>query len=314
VKVFYVSCIETNYPWGAEVFFNDALARLGVQTVCLDYRQHREELAQILAAQDWSSFDLFFLQRGDYFPRESIPRSLPSAFWASELVARNRDQDLLLRDCPFDHVFFHSSECAPEAQRRGLLGSYDHSVLVNGFAPQFHRPLGLARDIDVLHIGSMTDRRQTILAELQRQGLSVAVASSFGEEFVELVNRAKVVLNVHAEEQLDTETRIFEVLGCGSFIVSEPLSEDAALVGLQPGDGFVEVSGPAQMGEAVRYYLHHGEEREAIAARGHEAALARHSWYSRAEDVVRVFEGLVARQGRAKSPFLSWTDLAAGRE
>ena len=69
---------------------------------------------------------------------------------------------------------------------------------------------------------------------------------------VQLVNRAKIVLNIHSEEYLDTETRLFEVMACRSFLLSERLSEDSPFVN---GLHLVEVMDVKEMISSIQIYL-----------------------------------------------------------
>jgi hypothetical protein len=108
MRILYANVIEQHAGWGAEVFIDRGLKRLGHVTYCVDYRQHRDALASLPAQV--LEYDVFLLQRGDGFPVD-VFRALPGpkAFWASELLGRCHDQDPILMSGCFDHVFFHSS-------------------------------------------------------------------------------------------------------------------------------------------------------------------------------------------------------------
>jgi hypothetical protein len=78
-------------------------------------------------------------------------------------------------------------------------------------------------DIDVLHVGSMNDRRARVLDELSASGLNVVrLFGIYGAERDSYYARAKVVLNIHYYE-----TAIFEAARCnylsanGICVVSE---------------------------------------------------------------------------------------------
>ena len=227
LRILYVNVVEQHAGWGAEWFVNRGLQGLGHVTECIDYRQQRHDLAQRIAQA--AAYDVLFLQRGDGVPLDLV-RSLhgPRVFWASELFSRCRDQDPLLSSGLFDHVFFHSRYCRQAASEMGWLRDATSSVLLNGFDEELHKPDPAARkEIDVLFVGSLTPRRQDWLAKLGRQH-TITVKSAFGQEMVQLMNRSKIVLNIHAESAHDVETRVFESLGCGACLLSSRYCRQAA--------------------------------------------------------------------------------------
>lgn len=291
MKIFYVNVIEQNAGWGAECFVNRGFNIIGHETATLDFRVHRNELYRSFLGI--SDFDSFFLQRGDGFPLSLIKAvRRPRFFWASELVSRCRDQDRLLNSGLFDHVFVHTKACERAVINRGWMPSEQVTTLINGFDERIHHPISaMEKDIDILFIGSMLPRRRKILDELQ-QDFIIAEYSAFGDQMVTLLNRAKIVLNIHAENYLDTETRIFEALGCGAFVITEKLSEESPFIS---GEHLREVSDVAEMKQAIRYYLYHEEARKIIADNGYHEAAANHTYVARAKQIAAIMGRYVSR-------------------
>ncbi len=289
MKIFYINVIEQNDGWGSEVFVNRGFQALGHETFTLDYRQHRERLAsKFLEVPD---FDALFLQRGDYFPLELLQCcSRPCLFWASELVSRRRDQDRLFQCGLFDHIFVRTPQCKKAVVQKRWADPEKISILLSGFDERTHRKLdGVTKEIDVLFVGSMTPRRRMILDRL-KQKFNVEIMQVFGEEMARAFNRAKIVLNLHAEAHLDTETRVFEALGAGTFLVSETLSEENPL---QSGIHFLEASTLAEMEQIIERYLGNETERERIAHAGHQEAITHHSYTARAAYIASVIQDLL---------------------
>jgi len=281
MKLLYINVIEQHEGWGAEYFVNRGLTDLGHETFCIDYRKYRHHLcSKVLAVPP---AEAVLLQRGDGFPISILRQfRIPLFFWASELISRCRDQDRLLTSGLFKHIFFHSEACLKTALDRGWVVPGEGSVLCNGFDPQVHyRHENVKRDIDVLFIGAVTRRRRRILNDLQKH-VTVAVKSAFGSELVDLFNRAKIVLNIHAEDVLDTETRIFEATGCGAFVLSEALSDDNPF----PPGMITEVDSVEKLPELIEYYLTHPDKREQIADECHQEALRHHTYKARAGQIV----------------------------
>ncbi|MBI5677238.1 MAG: glycosyltransferase [Planctomycetes bacterium] len=282
MKILYVNVIECNAGWGAEVFVDKGFRNLGHTTHCIDYRKHRDKLHSLFS--ELPEYDVFLLQRGDYFPIDLIESvRVPRFFWASELVSRCRDQDRLLSSGLFDHIFFRTKRCIETAVSHGWVKRDRCSILLSGFDETIHRMNSdIKRDIDILFVGSITPRRKILLEKLQ-SNFNVTIANAFGRELVQLFNRSKIVLNIHAEDHEDTETRVFETLGCGSFLLTERLSEENPFT----CEHLVEFETFDELCDKVKYYLDHTKERDTIAMRGYAEALARHTYTHRAEEIIR---------------------------
>jgi hypothetical protein len=94
-----------------------------------------------------------------------------------------------------------------------------------GYAPALTRVARAARqDIDVLFYGEVTARRAAVLDALRSMGLNImAVTDTYGTERDALIARAKVVLNIHRDEDVRAlETpRVFYLLANRKAVVSE---------------------------------------------------------------------------------------------
>jgi hypothetical protein len=289
MKIFYINVIEQNAGWGTEYFVNQGFLNNGHETHNLDFRKNRLHLSKkFLEAPD---FDVLLLQRGDYFPVDLIKAcNRPRFFWATELVSRRSDQDLLLQSHLFQHIFVHTLACKEEIVRKGWMEPAGISIMLNGFGESVHRKLPMIeKDIDVLFVGGISNRRRAILDRLRKK-YSVQEHRAFGEDLVDLTNRAKIVLNIHFEEFLDTETRVFETLGCGSFLLSERLSSENPFVS---GTHLVEVNDIDEMESKIVWYLDHAEERERIAQSGYEEALSKHTYTDRAREIGDLMQGFM---------------------
>ncbi len=281
--ILYVNVIEQHAGWGAESFVNRGFQQLGHRPFCIDYRQHRYQLAnRFLKAPP---VDVFLLQRGDWFPLPLIKAvQTPRFLWASELVSRAHDQDRLLRCGLFHHVFFRTPACIQTVVEKKWLAPTQCSILLSGFDETLYkRQPQTEKDIDVLFVGTLTARRQAIIQALAPI-CKITVASAFGKAAVDLMNRAKIVLNIHAEAFLDTETRVFEALGSGAFLLTEQLSSENPF----SCQDLVEYTTVEELAAKLAYYLVHEAEREKIAQQGHQTALNNHTYTHRAQEIIEV--------------------------
>lgn len=97
---------------------------------------------------------------------------------------------------------------ADNALRLRDLGVNSVRYVALGYVPELSRIGPVAEDVDVLLYGSVSPRRQAILAELKARGVNVVQLDGiYGEERDRLIARAKIVLSVHR-----TEARVFESL------------------------------------------------------------------------------------------------------
>jgi hypothetical protein len=283
VNIFYVSVIEQNAGFGSEWFMDKAFRSLGHSTYCVDYREHRYRLVPYF----WNAppCDVFFLQRGDYFPLQLIKSvQTPRFFWASELVSRCRDQDRLLKSGLFSHIFMRTPACIEAVVQKGWVEREQCSILLSSFDENLFRIIpGVEKDIQVLFVGSLTPRRKILLDQI-KQHFPVVVASAFGEELVRLLNRAKIVLNIHADEYLDTETRVYETLGCRAFLLSEQLSPENPFTDKE----LVQAGNFNELTDKIDYYLRQEDERAAIAEKGYRSVHTRHTYVHRAQEIVHV--------------------------
>lgn len=139
------------------------------------------------------------------------------------------------------------------------------------FAPVGYHPwmginLGMERDIDVLFIGTRHPRRQAILEKLQRSLVSKGKVlmtvedGCYGKQRTELLNRARISLNLLKAPWGLPGERLLMSMGCGSLVVSEPMENPAPYIA---GEHFVQASAEDLPG-VITYYLAHGDERKAI--------------------------------------------------
>lgn len=108
---------------------------------------------------------------------------------------------------------------------------------------------------------------------------------------ITLLNRAKVVLNIHAENLPDTETIVFEALGCGCILIAESKSksDNSVIDGTHP----VEVDNCEQMAERTSFFLGNAGVRHSIAECGYAEALSKHNYTKIAESISKLFSSII---------------------
>jgi hypothetical protein len=106
----------------------------------------------------------------------------------------------------------------------------------------------------------------------------------------DLFASSSVCLNVSEPHSTDARygsdiiERVFKVMACGGFLLSDHVDEMASVF----GEGVVvTVKTPAEYEEKLRHYLKNPEERQAIAARGQSVVLSQHTYHHRAVEFFR---------------------------
>lgn len=143
----------------------------------------------------------------------------------------------------------------------------------------FHAGLGtrlnLERDIDVLFIGTLDDSRHRLAIKFLRdKGIAVKAMGSWkrgptwGDSRTELINRAKIFLNIQRHSGQYSGYRMLLGMANGSMILSEPVHDPFPY---EPGVHYVE-SALEQMPETILKYLSDEPARTAVAESGYRFA------------------------------------------
>lgn len=99
----------------------------------------------------------------------------------------------------------------------------------NGVDSQVHRRIdSIKKKYAIGSYGYLSPRRVELLRWLYSEGIKVEYRrpedKCFGEELIRFINSCFCVINFHFSETKNTESRTYEVLGCGVPLLSEPLS------------------------------------------------------------------------------------------
>jgi hypothetical protein len=118
----------------------------------------------------------------------------------------------------------------------------------------FH-PEDVPRDFDACFLGWSTPHREAWLSVLRGRYRSVHVAHGmFDEEARRLMNRSKLVVNLHCHDYPNFENRCIQALFCGRPLVSEALSGGY----LAPGDDYLLARSPAELLAHARRVIERG--------------------------------------------------------
>lgn len=291
MRLLYLNKINTNKTWGAENFLNEALEKIEVETICLDYEQHKYQLGSFIKKIN-TSFDGVLVQRGvGYnFPvsvLENIRR--PKILLFTELLKRNVNQHYLLKADIFDHIFVRSQNCYDFLIENKWVKPEQLSIQLSAAFSKSTPPTPDHQDIEVLFVGALTERRKDILNKLSQQ-LNITVKSVFGKAFYQHIQRSQIILNLHGTNHLDTETRVFETLACRGFLITEKLAKESPFIS---GEHLIESDTIKGLTERIKFYLSRPDPRRTIAECGFNLVRHQHTYHHRAVELKAKFNQII---------------------
>lgn len=291
--VHLVGAQKTNYPWGFENHVISALDEIDCKVISTDFRQERQNLPVLLQQKA----DLVLVCKGEFIQPELI-KSLPypTALWYCEQIGNEREADYesLLRKkelaynaSAFNYVFSHDKDNIQIYRNIGCENVYWlPSAAVN---TKVHKKLGISKKHDITFVGSKTYRRKSILTALEKHFKIFTPDIWDSKEINEVFNESKIVLNIHLSDLLNIETRVGEVLGSGSFLLTEELSSQDLFV---DGEHLVQwrKRDIDDLIEKIKYYLIHEDERERMATNGHCFASKHHTFEKRMQQLLSTID------------------------
>ena len=218
------------------------------------------------------------------------------------------------RAAPFyDHVFCQGSEAVEILERAGLARA---RWLPVGCDPTRHHPATLSPEEqeryghDVVFVGSWYPERAALFERLcefdfavwgpgwemlpEGSGLChhLRGAHTSPGQWRKIYSASRIVLAAHYHDPsgrypvYQASPRVFEALACGSFVLCDRQRDVLSL--FRDGEHLVSFSDAEDLAAKVRYYLEHPGERQAIARKGREEVLNRHTYVHRLRELLSV--------------------------
>jgi tetratricopeptide (TPR) repeat protein len=171
-----------------------------------------------------------------------------------------------------------------------------------GVRPELHRTLPeIKKDIDILFIGSLNpavweERNRWVarLARLSPRYRVVIAMGHYGEHYVRLTNRAKIVFNRSVNGC--TNQRAYDGLACGALVFNE--EENAETQEILEDRVHCVYYNAENFEDLLDYYLTHDAERERIVAQGRERVLAAHTEAAHFHALLETLEANLAMRHR----------------
>jgi glycosyltransferase involved in cell wall biosynthesis len=278
-------------PSAAEWGIAQAFRRIqGIDLGLFNTRKGSSAVPPATAAKD-ADVQLFI--RGDGLPPEFIAAlSGLKVCWHSELLPDGRTPNLMAQNRlevlkrnleAFDLLAVHDNAVVEfiraQCRHPKVLFVPSYGVIEGREGP------GVALDQRAITIGFAglpTPKRVKWVSELGALGVEVALPKDWqrggrieGKEMLDFIRACRFFLNIHFSDQLNIETRVFEVLGCRTALVSEGLSTPL----VKAGEHFFRAAGPEDVKKLVSSLPL--EEAQRVADAGFQEAWQNHTMAGR---------------------------------
>ena len=180
---------------------------------------------------------------------------------------------------------------------------YENAVFARfwGVDPQMHRVLpNVKRDIDVLFIGSLQseiwgERNRWLdrLAALSDRYKIVIASGHYGDDYVRLTNRAKIVFNRSVNGC--TNQRAYDAPACGALVFNEAENDETREIFADGGECVYYTNDNFE--QLLEYYLTHDAERERIVANAQRKVLAEHTETAHTNALFALFAANLDKRG-----------------
>lgn len=220
--------------------------------------------------------NIFF--RGEFFPEEVLRRlkgvkvNLSSEPFPNFVDGRlNYTLDSIRRYEVFRTIKRKSFDYIFHYDRSSLDFVRDDGIELSG---EFYFPVStgvykkkaIKKKWDFFFIGRSTAHRERFFGPLKHHYNFLHICHGlWGEDLVDYMNQSRILLNVHAENEISWEPRVQMLMATGNMLISERITRNPYL---RPGTDYIEIKDPAELFERAKYFLEHEEEREVIALNG----------------------------------------------
>jgi len=210
----------------------------------------------------------------------------------------------------FDLCWTSTSDAVPKYLVEGAMPLF----LPEGGNPRVHRPLGIARDIDVAFVGQRYGERSAVVERLARAGIRIR---TFGagwdagpistEEMVRVWNRSRIVLGfsgvLNHRDTYCLKGRDFEVPMSGACYLTEHHAELATQYEI--GREIMTYRSVENMEAIIRALLANPVRAEAIGHAGLARAVRQHTWQGRFRRVLRALGVTRDEEHRSDTDYLT---------
>ena len=229
--------------------------------------------------------DVIFLFRMEFIPdsvlkdlkgikialsSEPIPKHINGKLICSDDMLR-RFEALKQAIGKYDYFFHYDESSLRYLQENGFPNARSFVFPVS---TELCNPDNKKQDYDALFVGRSTEHREKMLEVLKRDYKILHIAHGIEwPESVNYINRAKINLNLHVEDELQFEPRLQILFACKSFVMSEPLSNKNVFL---KDKHYIEVYTEKDFISKFEYYLQDEQARRSIAQEAYDLTISKY--------------------------------------
>lgn len=224
-----------------------------------------------------ADINIFF--RGEFVPEEVLinltgmkvnlsseifPKYINNGLsFSSDSIKRYEDFTKSMKNKSFDYIFHYDKTSIKFMEEDNLFFSGEFCFPV---ATETYKYQELPENWDLFFIGRSTRHRESLFGYLKHHYNFLHICHGlWGESLVSYMNQSKILLNIHAENEISWEPRLQMLMATGKMVISEKISCNSILI---PGKDYVEVCSREELHKASEYYLENHAERLKIAESG----------------------------------------------
>lgn len=153
------------------------------------------------------------------------------------------------------------------------------------FDPEVYRPLNsIEKEYDISFVGTITPQRLQFLRDLAKKpNIRSFIGNAYLKDVNTIYNKSKIVINISQSNELNW--RVFEVLGSGSFLLSNATEEISEV--FKPSYHLDTFENENELVYKIFFYLQNENIRNQIAVNGNEEALRKHTLENRAVRILK---------------------------
>ena len=243
-------------------------------------------------------YDLYLrIDHGDY--KYDLPKNFrPAAFLAIDTHLKKPFKKICRQAKHYDFLFATQKE---GAQRLSEVLKREVYWMPLACDPEIHKNENIEKIYDVGFVGSYGGggslREEALLCVKDRFKNSF-IGNAPHEEMGRIYSGSKIGINYSLNN--DINMRIFEILSSGAMLLTSAVEGNGFDELFKDGEHLVTYKNKEELVEKINYYLLHDNEREAIAKRGYELVISKHTYKTRLENMFSIirensqdkFEGL----------------------
>ena len=243
-------------------------------------------------------YDLFLrIDHGDY--KYDLPKSFsPAAFLAIDTHLKKPFKRICRQAKHYDFLFATQKEGVERLKEVLRREVYWIPLACD---PEIHKNKTIEKIYDVGFVGSYggekSSREETLLY-VKSKFKNSYIGNAPHEEMGRVYSASKIGINNSLNN--DINMRIFEILSSGAMLLTSVVKGNGFSELFNDGQDLVTYKTKEELVEKIEYYLLHDSEREAIAKRGYELAISKHTYKNRLESMFSIikentqgeFEGL----------------------